>query len=72
MSSIAFAAPFFKSPFENITKTFFDAPALHFSRVLPREVIEQAFGRYEGLFDGTFYNTVFVVALERQASRETR
>ena len=61
MSSIAFAAPFGKSPFEKVTKTFLDDPTLHFTQVLPKEVIEQTFEKYEGLFGGTYYNTVFVL-----------
>jgi len=61
MSSIAFAAPFGKSPFENVTKTFLDDPTLPFTRVLSKEVIDKTFEKYDGLFGGKYYNTVFVL-----------
>jgi len=60
MTSIAFAAPFGKSPFEKVSKTFLDDPTLPFAQVLPKETIELTFKKYDGLFGGTFYNTVFV------------
>jgi len=61
MSSIVFAAPFGKSPFEKVTKTFLDDPTLHFTKVLPKEIIDKTFEKYDGLFGGKFYNTAFVL-----------
>jgi hypothetical protein len=61
MSSIAFAAHVGKHPFEKISKTFIDDPTLPFANVLSKETIELIFRKYDGLFDGTFYNTVFVL-----------
>ena len=61
MSNVAFDARFGKNPFENITKTFLDDPTLPFAKVLPKETIELTFRKYDGLFGGTFYNTVFVL-----------
>jgi hypothetical protein len=61
MSNVAFTAPLRKSPFEQISKTFLDDPTLPFATVLPKEVIELTFKKYDNLFGGKFYNTVFVV-----------
>ena len=61
MSSIAFAARFSKSPFEEIPKTFLDDPTQLFAKVLPKEVIDKTFQKYDGLFGGKFYNTAFVL-----------
>ena len=61
MSSVAFAAPFGKSPFEKMTKTFLDDPTLLFAKVLPKETIELVFKKYDGLFGGRLYNTVLVL-----------
>jgi hypothetical protein len=61
MSSIAFVANFGNSPFEKISKTFLDDPTLPFAKVLPKETIELVFRKYDNLFGGKFYNTVFVL-----------
>ena len=61
MSSVAFDARFGKNPFEKISQTFLDAPALPFAKVLPKETIDLVFRKYDGLFGGTFYNTAFVL-----------
>ena len=61
MSSIAFHANFGNHPFEKISKTFLDDPTLHFAKVLPKETIELVFKKYNSLFGGTFFNTVFVL-----------
>ena len=61
MSNVAFDARFGKAPFEKISKTFLDDPTLPFAKVLPKETIELVFRKYDGLFGGTFYNTVFVL-----------
>jgi len=61
MSNVAFDTCFGKYPFEKISQTFLDDPALPFAHVLPKEIIAQTFQKYDGLFGGTFYNTVFVL-----------
>jgi hypothetical protein len=61
MSSIAFESKFGNHPFEKISKTFLDDPTLPFAAVLSKETIELVFRKYDGLFGGTFYNTVFVL-----------
>jgi hypothetical protein len=61
MSSIAYNSPFANLTFQNITNTFLDDACLPFSNVLPREVIESTFRKYDGLFGGTYYNIVFVL-----------
>ena len=61
MSNVAFDPRFGKHLFENISKTFLDDPTLPFAKVLPKETIELTFRKYDGLFGGTFYNTVFVL-----------
>jgi hypothetical protein len=61
MYNVAFDGRFGKCPFEKISQTFLDDPTLPFAKVLPKETIELVFRKYDGLFGGTFYNTVFVL-----------
>jgi len=57
MYNVAFDSHFGKCPFEKISQTFLDDPSLPFAGVLPKEIIESTFRKYDGLFGGTFYNT---------------
>ena len=61
MYNVTFDARSGKSPFEKISRTFLDDPALHFPKALPAETIEMMFRKYDGLFGGKFFNTVSVV-----------
>jgi hypothetical protein len=61
MSSIAFAPTFCNNPFQQFNQSFLDNPSLAFAKVLPAEVIEATFRKYNGLFGGTFYNTAIVL-----------
>lgn len=57
MDHVAFDGRSGKYPFAKILQTFPDEPSLPFNHVLPAEVIEKVFRKYDGLFGGTFYNT---------------
>lgn len=61
MYSVSFDPRSRKSPFEKISKSFLDDASLPFNDVLSAETIETVFRKYEGLFGGKFYNTVFVL-----------
>jgi len=61
MSTIAFAPKFCNNPFQQISQSFFDDPSLAFAKVLPAEVIEATFRKYDALHGGTFYNTAIVL-----------
>ena len=61
MYNVAFDGQSDKSPFAKILQTFLDDSSLPFAKVLPQEVIEKVFRKYDGLFGGTFYNTAFVL-----------
>ena len=61
MSSIAFAPKFCNHPFHPISQAFLDDPTLAFAKVLPAEVVEATFRKYDALFEGTFYNTAIVL-----------
>ena len=47
--------------FAKIFRVFLDDPSLAFAKVLPAEVIEMTFHKYDSLFGGEFFNTVFVL-----------
>jgi len=62
MSSIAFAPKFCNNPFQHFSRAFLDDPSLAFANVLPFDVVEGVFRKYDdGLFGGTFYNTAIVL-----------
>ena len=61
MYNVAFDGRSGKSPFSKILQTFLDDSSLPFAKVLPQEVIEKVFRKYDGLFGGTFYNAAFVL-----------
>ena len=56
MSTIALIPSFCKNPFQQFSRSFLDDPSLAFSKVLPAEVIEATFRKYDALEGGTFYN----------------
>jgi hypothetical protein len=61
MSTIAFSPSFCKNPFEQFSRSFLDDPSLPFSSVLPAEVVESTFRKYDAVEGGLFYNTAVVV-----------
>jgi hypothetical protein len=61
MSSITFAPTFRNNHFQQLSQAFLDDPSLPFANVLPSNVIEAHFRKYDGLFGGTFYNTAIVL-----------
>ena len=61
MSSITLAPTFCNNPFHPISQAFLDDPTLPFAKVLPADVIEATFRKYDALFEGTFYNTAIVL-----------
>lgn len=61
MYNVSFDDHVGKGSFAKISQTFLDDPSLLFSRALSQETIELVFRKYDGLFGGTFYNTVFVL-----------
>lgn len=61
MSSIPFESTFRKNPFEQFSRAFLDDPTLPFAKVLPAEVVESTFRKYDALQGGTFYNTAIVL-----------
>jgi hypothetical protein len=61
MLSVPFESCFGKGGFTKISRAFLDDPSLAFAKVLPAEVIEKTFRKYDSLFGGDFFNTVFVL-----------
>jgi len=61
MSNIAFAPKFCNNPFQQISQSFLDNPTLAFAKVLPADVIEATFRKYDALQVGGFYNTAIVL-----------
>jgi len=61
MSTIALTPSFCKNPFQPFSRSFLDDPSLAFSKVLPAEVVEATFRKYDALEGGTFYNTAIVL-----------
>jgi hypothetical protein len=61
MSTIAFSPPFCKNPFQQFSRSFFDDPSLAFAKVLPADVVEATFRKYDAVEGGTFYNTAIVL-----------
>ena len=75
MVNVAFDDRSGKSPFEKISRTFLDDPALNFPQARPAETIEMMFRKYDGLFGGKYFNTVFVVwafLLQTLSDKKTR
>ena len=61
MYNVPFEQHFGNGGFAKISRTFLDDPSLAFAKVLPAEVIEKTFQKYDGLFGGKFFNCVFVL-----------
>jgi hypothetical protein len=61
MSTIAFSPSFCKNTFQQFNRSFLDDPSLPFAKVLPAEVIEATFRKYDAIEGGTFYNTAIVL-----------
>jgi hypothetical protein len=61
MSTIAFAPSFCNNPFQQFSRSFFDDPSLAFAKVLPAEIVEATFHKYDALQTGTFYHTAVVL-----------
>ena len=61
MSSIAFSPTFRNNPFHDISRAFLDDPSLAFAKVLPLDVVEGVFRKYESFREVGFYSTGIVV-----------
>ena len=61
MSTIAFAPKFCNNPFQQINQAFLDDPTLAFAKVLPAEIVEATFRKYDALQIGGFYSTAIVL-----------
>ena len=61
MSSIAFSPTFRNNPFHDISRVFLNDPSLAFAKVLPLDVIEGVFRKYESFREEGFYSTGIVV-----------
>ena len=61
MFNVPFESGFDKGGFAKISRAFLDDPSLAYAKVLPAEVIEMTFRKYDGLFGGTYFNTIFIL-----------
>ena len=61
MSIVAFSPSRCNNPFQQFSQSFLDDPELAFAKVLPADVVEATFQKYEGLQINGFYATAIVL-----------